>query len=110
MRLAQPVEFNRALLKRSSIEAYFNVLHDANIEQIPPELIINLVETGFGGSTSKRMKSVKVIVPKIHKGELRVQDVEPTSHISSLVGITAAGNNAHAVFYHRQRIRTSRWA
>ena len=91
MRLAQPVEFDRALLKRTSIEVHFKILRDANIEQIPPELIINLDETGFGGSTSKRMKSVKANVPKIHKGELRLQDIEPTSRISSLVGITAAG-------------------
>lgn len=91
VKLAQPVEFDRALLERSSIEAYFKIIREFNIEQTHPELIINLDETGFGGSTSKRMKSVKVIVPKDHQGDLHVQDVELTSHITSLVGITAAG-------------------
>ena len=106
MSLAQPGEFDRALLKRTSIEANFNIFRDANIEQILSELIINLGKTGFGGSTSKRMKIVKVIVPKIHKGELRVHDVEPTSNISLLVGITAYQRlyKAHAMFHHCQKI------
>ena len=91
VRLAQPVEFDRALLTQDSIKTYFNLIRQFDIEHISPELIINLDETGFGGSTSKRMRSVKVIVSKKHKGDLRVQDVERTSHISSLIGITAAG-------------------
>ena len=91
IRVVQPSDFERGLLEKSDIELYFNNLRKINIETINPNLIINLDETGFGGSKSGRMKSKKFIVSKSFQGKLRYQYEETSHHISALVGITASG-------------------
>ena len=60
IRVVQPSDFERGFLEKSDIELYFNLLKNIKIETINPKLIINLDETGFGGSKSGRMKSKKI--------------------------------------------------
>lgn len=92
VRRIQAVDFERGFLKKKEIEEYFQVLRNLEIEQILPKLIINLDETGFGGSKSGRMKSKKVIVTKGYKGKIHYQYDESSYHISALIAITASGN------------------
>lgn len=91
IRVVQPSDFERGFLEKSDLELYFNLLKNIKIETINPNLIINLDETGFGGSKSDRMKSKKFIVSKSFKGKLRYQYEETSHHISALIGITASG-------------------
>ena len=91
IRVVQPVDFERGFLSKSDITKYFEVLKNLKIDKILPKLIINLDETGFGGSVSGRKKPIKYIVSRNYKGKLRYQYQEASSHITSHVGITASG-------------------
>ena len=91
VRVVQPVDFERGFLSKQDIAKYFDILKNLKIDTILPKLIINLDETGFGGSVSGRKNPMKYIVSRNFKGKLRYQYQEASNHITSLVGITASG-------------------
>ena len=91
IRVVQPSDFERGFLDKKEIQEYFELLKNLQIETLNPNLILNLDEAGFGGSTSGKKKSKKFDVSKKFKGKLRYQCEESSHHISALVGITASG-------------------
>mgnify|MGYP001134751241 FL=1 len=90
-RVTQALDYERGDLKEEDLQNYFKILKDLLIEKINPKLIINLDETGFGGSKSVKKRGKKVLVRKNYKGNCFYQADKQVNLISALVAVTAFG-------------------
>ena len=91
--MAAPLEEERFNLSREEIEHYFTSLAHAGIQDMKPELIINLDETGFGASRSHRLKGVSVIAPKSYSQKPCVAISAARVYVSAIAAITASGDS-----------------
>ena len=89
--LAQPLEEERFLLTNDMIEQHFRNLHELNVQDIDPDLIINIDESGFGASRAHRMKPVKVIVFNDNETRPCVACETQRVFVSAIAAITASG-------------------
>ena len=90
-RAAETLEVERSEVTEQDLTRYFDVLRGERLEQIHPDLLINIDETGFGGSRSGRLKPTKVIVPKTIDGRIFVGAEKTGHYISAICAITAGG-------------------
>ena len=91
--MAAPLEEERFNLSRESIEHYFTSLVRAGIQDMRPELIINLDETGFGASRSHRLKGIQVITPKSYDQKPCVAISTGHVYVSAIAAIMASGDS-----------------
>ena len=91
-RAAETIELDRSEVTEEDLTQYFNTLREERLEEASPELLINIDETGFGGSRSGRLKPTKVIVPKSVSGRLFVGAEKVGHYISAICAVTAAGH------------------
>ena len=89
--IAQPLDNERGDVQLEDLTQYFNILKSLKIEQIHPKLIINLDETGFGGSKSVRKIGRKVLVKRSYEGKCFYQSEKQVNLISALVAVSAYG-------------------
>ena len=92
VKLASGLASERYQVTPESIQEYFRILSQINIESMDPRLIINIDETGFGASKSGRTKSQKVIVPVTFEGTPFYKLKEEKRHVSCLAATTLAGS------------------
>ena len=88
---AQPLEEERFPLKQQQVLLYFEQLRAADVENLDPNLILNCDETGFGASSSHRLKPTKVIIEKNSPVKPCVAYHTDRVLVSAIATITAAG-------------------
>ncbi len=91
VRTANPLESQRWDVKKEDVEAYYNSLRCANVEDITPSLIINIDEIGFGQSKSGRGKPMKVLCPRDHVGPVSYRAKDDRHYVTAIGAITASG-------------------
>ena len=89
--VAQPLEEERFALSQEQVGQYFEALHAINVADLDPNLILNCDETGFGASSSHRLKPMKVIVDKNSAVRPCVASHTDRVFVSAIATITAAG-------------------
>ena len=90
-RSAETVDLARSQVTQQDVNQYFDVLRRESLVDVHPNLIINIDETGFGASSSGRLRATKVIVPRSVDGRLFVGKKSESHYISAIAGITAGG-------------------
>ena len=90
-RVAQALDNERGDLKEEDLKNYFQILKNLLIDQINPKLIINLDETGFGGSKAVKKRGKKVLVKKSYTGKCFYQAEKQVNLITALIAVTASG-------------------
>ena len=90
---AVPLEEDRFQVTPQQILEYYEYLREISLENLDPNLIVNLDETGFGASRSHRMRPVKVIAPKDMSTRPCVKQEPDKVFVSAIAAITAAGNS-----------------
>lgn len=90
--MAAPLEQERFMLSQETISRHFSGLGEAGIQEMRPELIINLDETGFGVSRSHRLKGIPVITSKSFTGKPCVPIAASRVYVSAIAAITASGD------------------
>lgn len=88
---ASPLEEDRFNLSKDDIELHFRRLHEFELEKLPPDLIINIDETGFGASQSHRMKSVQVIIDSTTGVRPCLRAETSRIYVTAIAAITAGG-------------------
>ena len=88
---AQPLEEERFALTQQQVLQYFEQLRAADVENLDPNLILNCDETGFGASSSHRLKPTKVIIEKDSPVKPCVAYHTDRVFVSAIATITAAG-------------------
>ena len=91
-RSAEVLESARTEVSQQDVNQYFTILAENNVMETPPDLLINIDETGFGASKSGRVKSAKVFVPKGFAGRLYVPCEAEKHYVSAICAITAGGS------------------
>lgn len=88
---ASPLQEDKFNPSKDDIELHFKRLHELELENLPPDLVIDIDETGFGASQSHIMKSVQVIIdsttgvrPCLHAETSRI-------YVTVIAAITAGG-------------------
>ena len=90
---AVPLEEERFQVTPEQISEYYQYLREISLENVNANLIVNLDETGFGTSRSRRMRPVKVIAPKGMSARPCVKQEPEKVFVSAIAAITAAGNS-----------------
>ena len=88
---ARPIEEERNKVSRDIINEWFNELVENGIEKIPPSLIFNIDEIGFGSSDSQKSHYKKVIVPTDIETEVIYSTPRESNHITMINCISCDG-------------------
>jgi hypothetical protein len=88
---AIPLEDNRYDVDQRQIQEWARIVEQAHIENIHPDLIINIDETGFNALDARDTKTKKVLASKHSKRPVHYRVERAQNHVSAICGISASG-------------------
>ena len=91
MQTAQQLDQERFEVSSDTLQDFFQKLKNSNFESIPPDLIINIDETGFGGTKRRGNPKITVIVPHEYIGPVYTCSANTKKLMSAIVSISAFG-------------------
>ena len=91
LQTAQQPDQERFQVSSDTIQDFFQKLENANFDSIPPDLIENIDETGFGSFKRRGNPQIKIIVPRNYIGPVYTCSGKTKKLMSTLVGISASG-------------------
>ena len=85
------LEEDRYQTTSETIQNYFNLLRQNEIDRVNPAFLINLDECGIGSSKSSMNHKIKVIVPRTFVGSPSVCQKKANHFVTCLAAATASG-------------------